>query len=62
MSICSFTGVRSEVPVTLVPGLSFDLTSFASAGSVTAVTSMGMVDVALAAACAAGVAMARIRS
>ena len=60
--ICSFTGVRSEEPVTLPPGASLLATSFASAGSVTAVTRTGISVVCPATACAAGVAIARIRS
>ena len=59
---CSSTGFMSLVPETLPPGASLLATRPEAAGSVTAVTRMGMSRVACAAACAAGVAMARIRS
>ena len=59
---CSSTGLRSEVPVTLPPGLSLVSTSPASSASVTAVKSTGTFVIACAAACAAGVATARTRS
>lgn len=61
-SNCSSTGVRSEVPVTLLPGFLLLFTRPDAAKSVMAVPTMGMSDVAPATACAAGVAMARIRS
>ena len=61
-SNCSFTGFISVVPVTLVPGSSRLLTTPASTGSVTAVIRIGISSVAVAAAWAQGVAMARIRS
>ena len=61
-SICSATGVRSEVPVTFPPGTSLVSTRPDSAGSVTAVISTGVSVTAPAIAWAAGVAMARIRS
>ena len=35
-------GVRSEVPVTFVPGASFETTSFADSGSVTEEITTGM--------------------
>ena len=61
-SSCSLTGFLSEVPVTLAPGASRDLTSLASTGSVTAENSTGMLVMDWAAAWAVGVAMARTRS
>ena len=48
--------------MTLVPGLSLSWTSPDSWKSVMAVATMGMSEVAPATACAAGVAMARMRS
>ena len=55
-------GAMSEEPVTLVPGLSFFLTSLAISKSVTAVATIGVVFVALAIVWAAGVAIAPIKS
>ena len=54
--------MRSEEPVTLVPGLSLSWTRPEAAKSVMAVPTMGISAVAPAAAWAAGVAMAKIRS
>ena len=54
-------GFMSDEPVTLVPGLLLSFTSLATAKSVTAVATMGVVLVAFATVCAAGVAMAKIR-
>jgi len=47
---CSATGFMSVVPVTLPPGASFEATSFAATGSVTAPNRIGMSVIALAAA------------
>ena len=40
--ICSFTGLISEVPVTFLPGFSFDSTNPAFTASVTAVNKIGI--------------------
>ena len=61
-AICAAQGVKSEVPETLVPGFSFDSTNWAVFGSVTEETKIGMSLVVLATACAAGVAIAKIKS
>ena len=60
--ICSATGFRSVVPLTLPPGASLLLTSCAATGSVTAVNRMGVLVMTCADAWAVGVAMARTRS
>src|SRR5574344_327860 len=41
-SICSLTGVKSDVPVTLLPGFLLESTSPEFSGSVTAVTTIGI--------------------
>ena len=61
-SIWSTTGFMSDVPVTLQPGASLSSTGPDAAKSVMAVHTTGMSAVAPATACAAGVAMARIKS
>ena len=50
----------SEEPVTFVPGSSFVFTRRATAKSVTAVATIGVLLVALATDCAAGVAIAKM--
>ena len=52
----------SVVPVTLPPGASFEATSLAATGSVTAPNRIGVSVIALAAAWAVGVAIAKTRS
>ena len=49
----------SETPVTLPPGFSFEATSLATSKFVTAVATIGIVFVAAASVCAAGVAIAK---
>ena len=59
---CSFIGDASLVPVIFPPGFSTESTKSASTGSVTALNNIGISEVACFELCAAGVAIAYIRS